>query len=194
MNIQSTLHGYRVQFLYTLYRMMRSGNLQEVFVPEGKEDLDIYVEGVLKEYAQVKCHAGTLTYRDLYSTERKTSLYSRAIDSIGENPNVKVTIISINGIISDELTDRAKLKRKLKGDPELKLKERDAKNLAMIIDAAVVNEQEMLSVISSELKSRFTEIDTILNIRLLTQWIYEAAQNCSAEYATIASKFILKIR
>ena len=177
MNIQSTLHGYRVQFLYTLYRMMRSGNLQEVFVPEGKEDLDIYVEGVLKECAQVKCHAGTLTYRDLYSTGRKTSLYSRAIDSIGENPNVKVTIISINGKISDELTDRAKLKRKLKGDPELKLKERDAKNLAMIIDAAVVNEQEMLSVISSELKSRFTEIDTILNIRLLTQWIYEAAEH-----------------
>ena len=177
MNIQSTLHGYRVQFLYTLYRMMRSGNLQEVFVPEGKEDLDIYVEGVLKECAQVKCHAGTLTYRDLYSTGRKTSLYSRAIDSIGEHPNVKVTIISINGKISDELTDRAKLKRKLKGDPELKLKERDAKNLAMIIDAAVVNEQEMLSVISSELKSRFTEIDTILNIRLLTQWIYEAAEH-----------------
>lgn len=177
MNIQSTLHGYRVQFLYTLYRMMRSGNLQEVFVPEGKEDLDIYVEGVLKECAQVKCHAGTLTYRDLYSTGRKTSLYSRAIESLGENPNVKVTIISINGKISDELTDRAKLKRKLKGDPELKLKERDAKNLAMIIDAAVVNEQEMLSVISSELKSRFTEIDTILNIRLLTQWIYEAAEH-----------------
>ena len=24
---------------------MRFGNLQEVFVPEGKEDLDIYVEG-----------------------------------------------------------------------------------------------------------------------------------------------------
>ena len=60
MTIQSTLHGYRVQFLYTLYRMMRSGNPQEVFMPEGKEDLDIYVEGILKECAQVKCHAGTL--------------------------------------------------------------------------------------------------------------------------------------
>jgi len=142
MNIQSTLHGYRVQFLYTLYRMMRSGNLQEVFVPEGKEDLDIYVEGVLKECAQVKCHAGTLTYRDLYSTGRKTSLYSRAIDSIGENPNVKVKIVSINGKISDELTNKEKLKRKLKSDSELKLKERDAKNLAKIIDAAFLKSRK----------------------------------------------------
>lgn len=64
MSIQSTLHGYRVQFLYTLYRMMLSCNLHEVFVPEGKEDLDVYMDGVLKECIQVKCHAGTLTYRD----------------------------------------------------------------------------------------------------------------------------------
>lgn len=48
MGIQATLHGYRVQFLYTLYRMMRSDNPQEVYVPEGKEDLDVYVDGVLK--------------------------------------------------------------------------------------------------------------------------------------------------
>lgn len=146
-------------------------------MPEGKEDLDIYIESVLKECAQVKCHARTLTYRDLYSTGRKTSLFSRAIDSLGENPDVRIRIISINGKISDELTDRAKLKRKLKGDSELKLKESDAKNLAKIIDAAVFNEQEMLSAISSELKSRFTEIDTILSIRILTQWIYEAAEH-----------------
>ena len=33
MSIESTLHGYRVQFLYTLYRMLVSNNLQEVFVP-----------------------------------------------------------------------------------------------------------------------------------------------------------------
>ena len=125
MNIQSTLHGYRVQFLYTLYRMMRSGNLQEVFVPEGKEDLDVYVDDVLEECIQVKCHSGVLTFGDLYSARRKTSLYSRAIESLSENPNVKVKIVSIKGKISDELTNKEKLKRKLKSDSELKLKGRD---------------------------------------------------------------------
>ena len=54
MTIQSTLHGYRVQFLYTLYRMMLSENLQEVFVPEGKEDLDVYVDDVLFYYMQTE--------------------------------------------------------------------------------------------------------------------------------------------
>ena len=176
MTIQSTLHGYRVQFLYTLYRMMLSENLQEVFVPEGKEDLDVYVDGVLKECIQVKCHSGVLTFGDLYSAGRKTSLYSRAIESLGKNPNVKVKIVSINGKISDVLTNKEKLKRKLKSDSELKLKGRDSKNLAKIIDAMVFNEQEMISAISLELKSRFSEIDTILSIRLLTQWIYEAAE------------------
>lgn len=183
MGIQATLHGYRVQFLYTLYRMMRSDNPQEVYVPEGKEDLDVYVDGVLKECIQVKCHAGTLTYRDLYSTGRKTSLYSRAISSLGENPEVRIRIVSINGKISDELTDKAKLKRKLKGDTELKLKEHEAKKLANIIDAAVFNEQEMLVSISLELKSRFVEIDPTLAIKLLTQWIYLAAEH--GEHLTI---------
>ena len=156
---------------------MLSENLQEVFVPEGKEDLDVYVDGVLKECIQVKCHSGVLTFGDLYSAGRKTSLYSRAIESLGKNPNVKVKIVSINGKISDVLTNKEKLKRKLKSDSELKLKGRDAKNLAKIIDATVFNEQEMISAISLELKSRFSEIDTILSIRLLTQWIYEAAEH-----------------
>lgn len=155
---------------------MLSENLQEVFVPEGMEDLDVYVDGVLKECIQVKCHSGVLTFGDLYSAGRKTSLYSRAIESLGKNPNVKVKIVSINGKISDVLTNKEKLKRKLKSDSELKLKGRDAKNLAKIIDAMVFNEQEMISAISLELKSRFSEIDTILSIRLLTQWIYEAAE------------------
>lgn len=155
---------------------MLSENLQEVFVPEGKEDLDVYVDGVLKECIQVKCHSGVLTFGDLYSAGRKTSLYSRAIESLGKNPNVKVKIVSINGKISDVLTNKEKLKRKLKSDSELKLKGRDSKNLAKIIDAMVFNEQEMISAISLELKSRFSEIDTILSIRLLTQWIYEAAE------------------
>lgn len=155
---------------------MLSENFQEVFVPEGKEDLDVYVDGVLKECIQVKCHSGVLTFGDLYSAGRKTSLYSRAIESLGKNPNVKVKIVSINGKISDVLTNKEKLKRKLKSDSELKLKGRDAKNLAKIIDATVFNEQEMISAISLELKSRFSEIDTILSIRLLTQWIYEAAE------------------
>ena len=156
---------------------MFSENLQEVFVPEGKEDLDVYVDGVLEECVQVKCHSAILTYRDLYSAGRKMSFYGRAFESFSENPNVKVKIVSINGRISDELTDKSKLKRKLREDSELHLKEPDAKRLANIVETTVFDEQEMLSSIASELKSRFVEINTDLGIRMLTQWIYEAAEH-----------------
>ena len=176
MDIRSSLHGYRVQFLYTLYRMMLSDNAQEVFVPEGKEDLDIYVDGILTECIQVKCHKDRLTYIDLYSSGKATSLYRRTLESLSENPAVKVNVVSINGVISDELTDKAKLKRKLKADPVLKLKESNAKKLANIIDVTVFEEQKMLSDIESELKSRFVEVNPIIGIRLLTEWIYEAAE------------------
>ena len=177
MNIQSTLHGYRVQFLYTLYRMMLSDNAQEVFVPEDKEDLDVYVDGILTECIQVKCHKERLTYSDLYSSGKNTSLYKRALESLSKNSAVKVNVVSINGGISDELTDKSKLKRKLKADSVLKLKESNAKRLASIIDAAVFEEQKMLSVIEFELKSRFVEVNPVLGVRLLTEWIYEAAEH-----------------
>jgi len=177
MNIQSTLHGYRVQFLYTLYRMMFSDNAQEVFVPESKEDLDIYVDGILTECIQVKCHKDRLTYSDLYSSGKSTSLYKRALESLNENSAVKVNVVSINGEISDELTDKVTLKRKLKADSILKLKESNAKRLATIIDATVFEEQKMLSDIESKLKSRYVEVNPVLGVRLLTEWIYEAAEH-----------------
>ena len=39
MSVASTLYGYHVQYLYTLYRMLESADSKEVFVPEGREDL-----------------------------------------------------------------------------------------------------------------------------------------------------------
>lgn len=177
MSVNSTLHGYRVQFLYTLYRMILSDNTQEIFVPEGREDLDVYEGNVLKECIQVKCHTGTISYGDLYSSGKRTSLYSRAMASLDDNPEVEIKVVSINGQISDELIDKSKLKRRLKGDTTLKLKELDAKRLANTINTAIYYEQKMLSEISHKLKSRFVEIDPVLGIRLLTEWIYEAAEH-----------------
>lgn len=156
---------------------MLTGSCQELFVPEGKEDLDVYVNGTLAECIQVKCHKDTLTYVSLYSSKKDTSLYKRALDSIRENSAVKVKVISINGKISDELTDKTKLKRKLKGDLALKLNEQDAKRLAKTIDTKIWNEQELISFIESDLKSRFVEVDPVFGIRVLTEWIYQAAEH-----------------
>lgn len=49
MSVSSTVFGYHVQYLYTLYRMIESADSKEVFVPEGREDLDIYLNDQIIE-------------------------------------------------------------------------------------------------------------------------------------------------
>lgn len=53
MAVSDTLRGYRTQFLYTIYRVLTSNEKElEVFRPEGMEDLDVLVEGRVKECIQ----------------------------------------------------------------------------------------------------------------------------------------------
>lgn len=55
MAVSDTLIGYRTQFLYTIYRVLTSKEkVQEAFRPEGEEDLDVLVEGRVKECIQAK--------------------------------------------------------------------------------------------------------------------------------------------
>ena len=87
MSVSSTVFGYHVQYLYTLYRMIESADSKEVFVPEGREDLDIYLNDQIIETIQVKCYSGTIVYSDLFSKGKSTSLFSRGKDSLDENSN-----------------------------------------------------------------------------------------------------------
>ena len=82
MSVSSTVFGYHVQYLYTLYRMIESADSKEVFVPEGREDLDIYLNDQIIETIQVKCYSGTIVYSDLFSKGKSTSLFSRGKDSL----------------------------------------------------------------------------------------------------------------
>ena len=194
MSIHSTLHGYRIQFLYTLYRMVSSENPQEEFVPEGREDLDIYADGMLVECIQVKCRKDKITYSDLYSSGKNTSLYSRAIQSLHENANAKIKLVAVGGVISEEIVDRSRLKRKLKDDQKLKLNGYQAKNLANSIEPEVLEEQYIISFVKDELKKKFVEIDTETGIKLLTEWISETAERKERLTLTDLEKEILAIR
>lgn len=176
MSIHSTLHGYRIQFLYTLYRMVVSENSQETFTPEGREDLDIYENGVLTECVQVKCHKQRITYKDLYSSARNTSLYSRAMASQKENSTVKIKLLVVGGSISEEISNQSRLAKKLKEDRNLILNGYQAKQLAKAIETEIVDEEYLVASIKDKLKSRFIEINTELGIKILTEWIGEAAE------------------
>lgn len=95
MSVASTVYGYQVQYLYTLYRMLGAADSKEVFVPEGREDLDIYLNDQIIETVQVKCYSGTIVYSDLFSKGKSTSLFSRGKDSLDENSNVKISFVAV---------------------------------------------------------------------------------------------------
>lgn len=95
MSVASTLYGYHVQYLYTLYRMLESADSKEVFLPEGREDLDIYLCGKIIETVQVKCYSGAIGYADLFSKAKSTSLFSRGKDSLDANSEVKISFVAV---------------------------------------------------------------------------------------------------
>lgn len=135
MSVSSTVFGYHVQYLYTLYRMIESADSKEVFVPEGREDLDIYLNDQIIETIQVKCYSGTIVYSDLFSKGKSTSLFSRGKNSLDENSNVKISFVAVGhgndkGVISDKLTKVSSLVKSLKKEETLHLDYASSKELA----------------------------------------------------------------
>lgn len=188
MSVASTLYGYHVQYLYTLYRMLESADSKEVFVPEGREDLDIYYCDQIIETVQVKCYSGTIGYSDLFSKAKSTSLFSRGKDSLDENSDVKISFVAVGhgndkGIISDKLTKGSSLVKMLKKEDSLHLDYVSSKKLASKIMWQSKSEAELDDYVETVLKNRFPSIDPFIVKNYLVQWVcYLVINNKSATY------------
>lgn len=112
MSVPATLRGFRTQYLYTLFVMFHEKDSNTVFIPEGKEDLDIIYTDGRKEYIQVKNYSTPVTYSSLISKEKTTSFCKRLLDSRCLE-HAKGFIVSY-GPISKELTDKKDLRNSLK--------------------------------------------------------------------------------
>ena len=177
MSVASTLHGYQVQYLYTLYRMLRSPESKEVFLPEGREDLDIYLDGQIVETVQVKCYSGTILYSDLFSKAKSTSLFSRGKASLEENPNVKISFVAVGygnskGGISNKLLKLSSLTKFLNKEEVLHLDYSSSKELASKINWLAQSETELNDVVEAALKERFPSIDPFIAKDYLLQWVH----------------------
>lgn len=177
MSVASTLHGYQVQYLYTLYRMLRSPESKEVFLPEGREDLDIYLDGQIVETVQVKCYSGTILYSDLFSKAKSTSLFSRGKASLEENPNVKISFVAVGygnskGVISNKLLKLSSLTKFLNKEEVLHLDYSSSKELASKINWLTQSEAELNDVVEAALKERFPSIDPFIAKDYLLQWVH----------------------
>lgn len=188
MSVSSTVFGYHVQYLYTLYRMIESADSKEVFVPEGREDLDIYLNDQIIETIQVKCYSGTIVYSDLFSKGKSTSLFSRGKDSLDENSNVKISLVAVGhgndkGVISDRLTRVSSLVKSLKKEETLHLDYASSKELAAKILWQSKSQGELENYVESVLKNRFPSIDPLIVKDYLVQWIcYLVINEKSATY------------
>lgn len=188
MSVASTVYGYQVQYLYTLYRMLGAADSKEVFVPEGREDLDIYLNDQIIETIQVKCYSGTIVYSDLFSKGKSTSLFSRGKDSLDENSNVKISFVAVGhgndkGVISDRLTKVSSLVKSLKKEETLHLDYASSKELAAKILWQSKSQGELENYVESVLKNRFPSIDPLIVKDYLVQWIcYLVINEKSATY------------
>lgn len=172
MAVPDTLKGFRTQFLYTLYRVIIDSEKQHIFVPEGREDLDVYEDGRIVETIQIKNLKNPIHYSDLSSPAKTTSFFQRGIDTLKQNSDARLTLASFGPIGKDLLEPRTVL-RNIKSKPELK---KYANDLIDSFKIDKIDEEEIGSKINAILKKDFPAFNPKKEISYLLEWIYEKAE------------------
>lgn len=176
MAVPDTLRGFRTQFLYTLYRAIFDERYDYIYVPEGEEDVDIYCNEVLIETIQVKNLAKPVAYSDLISPGRTTSFFQRGEIFLTKSPEVKLKLVSFNGV-SSELVNNDRLSKKIKSKNHV-----NYDRLSDVINAfstESVDEDTLYDSITEKLKSQYPTFNPEKEIHYLLQWIYNLAERSS---------------
>lgn len=178
MAVSDTLRGYRTQFLYTLYRILKTTNPEnEVFRPEGIEDLDILVYDKVVESIQVKNHrSGKLGYENLKSSAGTTSFFLRGSKTQRAYPYAKLKVFSFHRV-KEELTNKKLLVEKLKQDNAIHLPTSSIKKLTEKFEVEVKPEEYIYDQIVVALKDKFPSANPENEMKLLLQWISLAAED-----------------
>lgn len=170
----SALKGYRTQFLYSLYRILKDRDKDYVFHIEGKfEDLDILdYQGNYIESIQIKNKGANLVFSDLFSV--KDSFFSRTANLIQKNINVKIKIVSFSQV-SEELKDISKLEKKLK---KKRFNQTKIDNIIKNYEEPeIVNELDLENNILNYIKEFSIFTDPKIALELLLFWIYKSGEN-----------------
>ena len=180
------LKGYRTQFLYSLYKILSEYNNGYIFQPEGKfEDLDILdANNSYIEIIQIKNKSNPLVYSDLIS--KKTSFFQRASNVLNHSPNVIVKLVSFNEI-SDELTNKEKLQKKL---TKSGLKKTVIDKIIQNFTFEIVIETELERKIIEILKKISIFSDSKIALELLIYWLFIAGEKQQSIFSKeLISKF-----
>lgn len=174
MSVPATLRGFRTQYLYTLFVMFHEKDSNTVFIPEGKEDLDIIYADGRKEYIQVKNYSTPVTYSSLISKGKTTSFCKRLLDS-RDSEHAKGFIVSY-GPISKELTNKKDLRNSIKRHFGKSLRNQDVSWLVDNIECKEIDENFVYDSCTNLIEETFPAMSAEVGIRCLLQWIYECAE------------------
>lgn len=186
MGANFALKGYRTQFLYSLHKILSEYNKGYIFQPEGKfEDLDILdTNNSYVEIIQIKNKLTPLIYSDLVS--KKTSFFQRASNVLNHSPSAIVKLVSFNEI-SDELTNREKLQRKL---TKSGFKKEDVDKIIQNFTFEIVSEAELEEKIIEILKKISLFSDSKIALELLIYWLFIAGEKQQSIFSKgLISKF-----
>lgn len=175
MAISDTLRGFRTQFLYTIHRVVTDCDSECLYVPEGVEDLDIKKGGHIIETVQVKNYKDKVNPSNLFSPSRTTSFFRRALETLSDNNEATIRLVSFSNV-SSELQDAFSLNKYL-----TKSKEKDIKKKAKLISNSycvnIVDEDSLYDEIVYVLKQKFPAFNPDKELRYLLQWVYENAEH-----------------
>ncbi len=172
----SALRGYRTQFLFTLYRILKSEE-EEVVFPEGEEDYSVRKVGKLTEVVQVKDLSSPLQLSD-FKPKNQDSFFQRCLSLLrkGETPQIKIASF---GKLGPELKslqesgDSSHVQKKLVGygyDPK------EISRLFECLQILSFQEEAILGEVIKWLENTIVATDPSLAINLLHFWMYQLAE------------------
>ncbi|GEL68316.1 hypothetical protein [Myxococcus virescens] len=177
---QAALRGYRLQALYTLYRMLQPADAAKVFRLEGREDLDILDEsGRVLEVIQMKAYGAALTLSAL-KPEKPESFFRRVLKRRVDFPDAQECIVSfgpygqeMQAAWSGSPAHRAHAVELLEG---WKYSPVQAQVLLSRVKLLSVNEEALKASISASLLELMTGCDPVSAFDLLHAWLFQASE------------------
>lgn len=191
--------GYRLQALYILKRILRPGSEEDIFLPEGFEDLDILDRnGKLRESIQVKSYPRLVLSNLLDSTDSSPDsrhpakvqpFFRRALDLLKSQEPETVKVVNFGNISPEMLqawkntpipkNSKARKTSRQTVTEKFRDKEYTQEDIDLIfskVELISLYENKVQSEILDFLSDTLTGIDRQNAFDLLNFWIYIASE------------------
>jgi hypothetical protein len=192
----SALKGYRLQFLYSLFRILSHKEQESIFLPEGQyEDLDIYDNsGNIIEIIQVKAHSVKLTLSDILSS-KDNSFIRRSIKAHFNGNLPKIKLVSFGAVNEDllQLSNNNYTPNFIKKLENNNLNENEIKILQNYFKLEIVDENQIMQSVIECIKNLGLYSDYNITLDLFIYWIYIIAETQKSINTELIKEQYLKI-